>query len=72
MTRKENDMTDKPKQTKKTNATLVRPDEELQERIDAYHEIFECAHGVRVPRQQILLKLIRDGLDYHNKPDASE
>jgi hypothetical protein len=56
-------MTDKPKQTKKTNATLVRPDPELQGRIDAYHGAFEERHGLKVDRAQILLSLIRAGLD---------
>lgn len=62
-------MTDKKTKPNLTNGNLIRPDSELQGRIDAYHAEFEERHGVRVPRQQILLKLIRDGLDYHDKPE---
>jgi hypothetical protein len=50
-----------------TNGNLIRPDADLQQRINAYHEAFEAHHGVRVPRPQILLKLIRDGLDAQDK-----
>jgi len=56
--------TDKPKLT---NGNLIRPNPNLQDRIDAYHENFERTHNVEVKRAQILLSLISAGLDYHER-----